>query len=171
LAKVSTKAFVNLKKFVANVPSSVDQRVSNLIALSVRQRMLAFIARGISPILGNGRFPGYKHAASRDASKYPFNVRKDYPAKRPRPVNLFLSGDFLRDLIARKVPGKKLSIEIGFKQGSLSAKKESGHREGVNGQPRRPIIPSESEEFNVTIKQIMVKMMKDAVRAAVKRGA
>lgn len=171
MAKVNSKALINLRKFVQTIPSRVDTNVSTLIALAVRQRMLDFIARGISPILGKGRFPAYKHAASRDKSKYPFSARKNYPSKRQRPVNLFLSGDFLNSLIAKKAPGKKLSIEIGFRRGSLSAKKESGHRGGVNGQPSRPIIPSESEEFNVTIKQIIVKMLRDAVRAAVRRGA
>jgi hypothetical protein len=165
LAKVNTTALINLRKFVKDIPKSIDDRTTKIIALSVREKMLDLISRGISPILGNGRFPGYKRAGDKDG--YPKNVRKKFPDKRNRPVNLFLSGDFLESI---KASGRNLIVKIEI-TGSKNKLKEQGHRERAGGQPARPIIPSENEEFNATIKQMILKMMKAAVKSAVKRGA
>lgn len=102
---------------------------------------------------------------SLDKSKkaYPFSVQKDFPSKRPRPVNLFLSGDFLSNLTYLiSGIGKKAVIEIGYID-DLSAKKESGHREGVNGQPKRPTIPTGNESFSTIIVQDVAKIVKAAL--------
>lgn len=124
--------------------------VGNEVLELVRQDTL----KGVSPIKGNGRFPKYK-----DTSKYPGGknspTRREFPDKRARPVNLWLSGEFLSSLQAftktdwRNSTVGKLSYKlfIGFKD-RLSRKKEQGHREGVNGQPMRPIIPEKSESFS-----------------------
>jgi hypothetical protein len=94
---------------------------------------------------------------------YPYSVQKDFPNKRPRPVNLFLSGDFLSNLTyALGIRGKAQVIEIGFFD-DLSAKKESGHREGVNGQPKRPIIPTGSERFSAIIAQDIATIARQAL--------
>lgn len=186
---------------------SIDDQVAFAVGFTVRQRMLQLISKGISPILGKGRFKEYKSISSvrenrsqartlkrtirnigssssanlirlkrkqaqlkKTASKlkkqYPYSVQKQFPSKKPRPVNLFLSGDFLSNLtysIADK--GKKKLISIGFLD-DLSAKKEQGHREGVNGQPSRPTIPKGSESFAQIIKLDIMKIMKDAIKRA-----
>lgn len=67
--------------------------------------------------------------------------------KKARPVNLKLSGAFLKDL---EVQVRNRIIEIGYFD-KLSAKKELGHREGANGQAVRPTIPLKSEKFNAVI--------------------
>ena len=161
MAKVKFSKELKLEKFLKSV-REVDDRTTNLVGLAIKQRMLALISKGVSPIKGNDRFPAYKNP-----KKYPKNVRKDFPAKRARPVNLFLSGMFLRSL--KLIKSSRGIIEIGFQNG-LSQKKEQGHREGAGGQPRRPIIPSRSEQFSVTIQREVLKMLRAATRAAVKRG-
>lgn len=94
---------------------------------------------------------------------YPFSVQSEFPDKRPRPVNLFLSGDFLSNLsYALGIRGKAQVIEIGFFD-DLSAKKESGHRDGVNGQPKRPIIPTGSERFSAIIAQDIATIARQAL--------
>lgn len=131
------------------------------------------VAKGISPIARKGRFAAYKWAAASNAirkvarsfkdkgrrkqarkiaedtkkNKYPYSVMKDFPNKRERPVNLELSGAFLADLKAKPTPK---GVTIGFGT-ELSELKEQGHREGVNGQPRRPIIPEGDEDFSPSI--------------------
>ena len=168
--------------------------------------MLSLISKGISPILGWGRFPEYKNVkqlnslrrngkslrALRKAGSgnqarirralsqnkrnqekarkgYPYSVQKTFPNKKPRPVNLFLSGDFLSNLTyALGRVGKKQLITIGFFD-ELSKKKESGHRVGVNGQPKRPIIPDSTESFSQIIKLDILKIMKDVIKRASKR--
>lgn len=88
-------------------------------------------------------------------SRYPFNVQKEFPHKKLRPVNLNLSGDFLDNLVSQ-VKNKKLRIGF-FKDPWM--KYESGHREGVNGQPKRPIIPNVGEEFTQSIYRRLVKSL------------
>lgn len=98
---------------------------------------------------------------------YPESVRKDFPQKRNRPVNLFLSGRFLKELEARVVQVDK--IKIGFFK-SYGQKLEQGHREGANGQPERPIIPLQnSEEFAKSIVFSTIKVVEDAIKDYLKK--
>jgi hypothetical protein len=102
---------------------------------------------------------------SRFASKrgYPYNVVKKFPDKRPRPVNLFLSGEFLASLEA-KVTGHagSFGIEVGFFTAD-QAIKEIGHRERANGQPSRPTIPIDREDFAVSIQRAIIKIVEEAI--------
>lgn len=117
----------------------------------LRKALLKTIARGVSPITGK-RFDAYK-----DPKKYPGNK------KPPRPVNLKLSGDFLKSLRVKAVNVRRESIDyrVYFNKES-SRKKEQGHREGAGGQPKRPIIPIESESYTdkivVALKRAIVKL-------------
>lgn len=170
----------DLRNILKGFEDVVDDRMANAVGYTIRQRMLQLIARGISPIFGYGRFPGYKgvSAARKTSAKaramrssksgrkpYPFSVQKQFPAKRPRPVNLFLSGSFLSDLtFAVASLGRKKVIEIGYFE-ELSAKKESGHREGVNGQPKRPTIPKGNETFSSVIISDILSLFRQGLRS------
>jgi hypothetical protein len=147
----------------------------------VIDEMKSVIAKGLSPIKGKGRFPEYigvtkirkvskvakslsggrKKTAKKKASDlkkkaYPYSVQDEFPGKKPRPVNMFLSGEFLKNLIA-KVTGKKL--EVGFFEEPWESY-EQGHREGANGQAKRPIIPTgDGEQFSDTIYRRLVKVV------------
>jgi hypothetical protein len=110
---------------------------------------------------------------------YPFSVQDEFPDKKERPVNLYLSGDFMKsleswlDLALKKSPdGNEAKIVkhlwIGFRD-ELSQKKEQGHREGANGQEKRPIIPEENEEFATSIQKIIIAGFREALKNAVKR--
>jgi len=113
------------------------QFVGDLVVEEVKIR----VAKGQSPIEKGKRFPAYKDP-------------KVYPAKqkRKRPVNLFLSGDFLNHLKARVRTGFRPRITIGFFD-KKSILKEKGHREGAGGQPKRPIIPLKNESFSRQVKR------------------
>lgn len=91
---------------------------------------------------------------------YPYSVQHKYSDKKPRPVNLFLSGKFLESLIY-KVNKKELKVVIQFDD-KLSELKEQGHREGVNGQPKRPIFPINSESL---AKSILVELENLLIKA------
>lgn len=204
----------NLKDLVAalnahidRLEAAVDDRVAGAVAFAVRERMLQLVSRGISPILGAGRFPEYKAVSegrkqgtqarvarnlarstrnasraqqARNASKrirsaaraakrgYPYSVQNEFPDKKPRPVNLTLSGDFLRALeIGFSAIGKRVRFAVGFYD-EAQAKKERGHREGANGQRKRPIIPKGQESFAETIKADIFQIVRQAVRNAAK---
>ena len=104
---------------------------------------------------------------------YPFSVQDKYPGKKPRPVNLFLSGAFLSSLKANITGAAgNVGIEIGFFPGSKDAEgveaylKEQGHREGANTQPERPIIPIGTEDFAQTIQNSIWKIIEEAIDQA-----
>lgn len=235
MAKNINELYADLSKFLdklADVASSEDLAAS--IGFTVRYRMLQLISRGISPILGYGRFPEYKGAlrrklvakgskfARREIAKissqiratkassiatgravsnsaigrlrarkahlkflksaaqkasqrgYPYDTKEYREGKKfPRPVNLFLTGEFLRSLTftVKKVE-KRAQITIGFFE-AKQALKEKGHREGANGQARRPIIPRKSEGWAETIRLDIMKLLRDAITKAArsaKRG-
>lgn len=97
------------------------------------------------------------------SGRYPFTKQAIALGKKPRPVNLLLTGEFLFHLqaIVTGVAGKH-GLEIGFFD-SKNAAKEDGHREGVNGQPSRPIIPLSGEDFAVTITNAIYKKIEEAL--------
>lgn len=101
-----------------------------------------------------------KNEAKSKITGYPFTVMKKYPNKRPRPVNLFLSGDFLEALKAL-VSGSETNakLELGFEDNSEESLIEEGHRIGWLGQGKRPIIPQGSEKFAQRIQRVAEKLM------------
>ena len=105
------------------------------------------------------------------ASKYPYSAMKKYPNKRVRPVNLYLSGAFLESLEAIVLGAAgQFTIEVGFFRDS-EAIKEIGHREGANGQPERPIIPVDREEFAQVIQDVIWQIIEEEIDTAAKRGS
>lgn len=151
-------------KTAAKIPTSSTARKLGKIVV---KEMKNNISKGISPIQGKGRFPGYKRAGDKDG--YPNTVRRQFPAKRRRPVNLKLSGAFLRMLRGKpKKVGRAFSPNVGFFD-NLSRKKESGHRDGVNGQPKRAIIPVGGESLKKSILIRVEKAFKAAILKVVRK--
>lgn len=123
-----------------------------------------------------------KEQARRDISgvsgRYPFTKEAIEAGKKPRPVNLTLHGDFLNALQA-KVTGTfgAHGIEVGFFPGWKDDKgveaytKEEGHREGANGQPKRPIIPIGTEDFAQRIQNIIWEIIEEEIDRAAAVGA
>ena len=168
-----------LRRDLARVSKmSADKAIRSLtrndlldVADATIDEMKTMISKGISPIKGEGRFPAYlwagkkslarkrgakKKALNREFSdKYPYSAMKKFPGKKERPVNLKLSGDFLNALSARV---GKSRIDIGFFDKPFEDY-ELGHREGANGQPKRPIIPIKGEELSPSIYRRLVKTL------------
>lgn len=187
----------DLLAYTAFIQESLDRRVAREIGDTVVEAMLDLIEKGISPIEGNGRFPEYKWAAFRNAAKrgrltvgrrkmnrrqllaaardaerrYPFTAFAISKGKKPRPVNLYLTGKFLRALTA-KVQGAAGSVGISIEfRDKLSEKKESGHREGVFGQPERPIIPINTEDFAQSIQLLIYEIIEREIDRAAARAS
>lgn len=186
-----------LTSLFEKLPEAFNTKFGQQLGDAVIDEMKKSIAKGVSPIAKDGRFPAYKgqemknqaNAIRKDArsrerdfgkkdsivknakstarrinkeaqKKYPYSVQKEYPDKKPRPVNLKLSGDFLKSLDSEVVgQGTNFDLKIGFFD-NLSVKKEQGHREQQNGQGYRPIIPIRGESFSEKIMRLIVKMFK-----------
>lgn len=166
--------FIKLKTKITgilNKPGTeiVSRATADDLGKSIVARMKKMITAGISTIEGNGRFPKYKHAGKPD--KYPAIARGDYPNKRQSPVNLTLSGEMLKNLSSTPVrTGKNWGPEISYT--GDAALKESGHREGVRGQPKRPTIPDarKGEKFNQTIMSLITETFTKAMSDFLKKG-
>jgi hypothetical protein len=150
-----------LKSFIEGVSElkeeAIDKKTATRIGIGVTSKMLDFISKGISPIQGAGRFPAYKNP-----KKYPGDL------KAKRPVNLYLSGDFLKSLDYREIKTSSGYATEIFYIGEES-KKEQGHREGAHGQPKRPTIPQGREEFVVAIQRIITNLFKDRIAEVIKK--
>lgn len=119
--------------------------------------MKSEIAAGKSPIAGKGSFPAYKHPDR-------------YPGKRKAhsPVNLNLTGRFMGSLTYSVSNSQNGPItNIGYRDAS-SVKKEQGHREGANRQPKRPTIPDSGigEAFSKKIESAFLAIILRAVKRA-----
>lgn len=101
---------------------------------------------------------------------YPYNTEEYRKGKkRPRPVNLWLTGEFLRSLTFQILPaGKRKMLSLGWFNDPKNAVKEKGHREGAGGQPKRPILPRAGEKWARTIQLDIMKLLRDAVSKAAK---
>lgn len=175
-ASAKLDRIASLQRKLEALKTPVDQPTSDRVGEAVISEMKDMISKGISPVEGQGRFPAYLAQANASKAKkskvpsagakrgYPYSVQGRFPSKRDRPVNLFLSGDFLNNLIFKpiKIKGSYSTI-IGFFD-SLSKKKEQGHREGAHGQPSRPIIPTGQEGFAQRIQRILFQIYQERVR-------
>lgn len=140
---------IRKEKLERSLTKTEVQEIGSLALTEMKTR----IAKGISPITGD-RFQAYLNP-------------KRYPGKKKpqRPVNLFLSGDFLQSLKMTAAGGKNAFIRIFFSD-KLSIKKERGHREGAGGQPRRPIIPQGGESFSEGITLALKRKLREIISKA-----
>lgn len=187
------KRLLALKDKLDKLTRPVDQETAHAVGVATIKEMTTLIERGISPIEGSGRFPAYKAQAKKnlanklarglkrsgnaagaarakakasEASKgYPYNTEEfKKGSKKDRPVNLWLKGDFLRALKYRlKLFKGSYVTDIGFFDPKQEVK-EQGHREGANGQPKRPIIPTSQEGFAQRIQRIFFTIYRNRVR-------
>jgi len=137
------------------VSKPVTRDTAKKIGKTTVNTMLDMVSKGKNPI---------KKERLRIYSKsYKKQIKSQvglFAGKAIRPVNLKLSGKFLKKL-KFKVKGfaRKVSLRIGFFD-RRSIKLEKFHRDGT-GNARRPIIPVGEEQFKAPInkaaKEIMIK--------------
>lgn len=146
----------------------LERRTLEEIGVEVVKEVKVFISQGISPVKSVKRFEGY--AAQRlkgskpDSQLYPRSVQKKFPSKAVRPVNLYLSGEFLKTLEHRVVNGK---LDIGHL--NPDAKTDAlieTHNEGKHKHvPRRQYLPTgQGEKFVVTIERLLKNLIVKAIK-------
>lgn len=160
--KLDQKAVDRIKTKLQALKAPMDKGTASDLGKLMVTEMRSMITKGISTIEGQGRFPAYKHQGVKN--KYPASVKKNYPGKRDRPVNLTLSGDFLKGLDSEPISTRSgFATDIGYFDES-EALKEQGHREGVHSQPKRPTIPKRGETFAQRIQRIISNIYRKRVR-------
>ena len=110
------------------------------------------IAKSLRRKAAEAKKKGYPDSLSRKV--------KQETGKKARPVNLKLYGDFLEHLTAKV---RSRIIEIGYFD-QKSSLKELGHREGANGQAKRPTIPVGKEKFNAAIEAQMLRAIDEVLK-------
>lgn len=166
--KINLNAFNNLSKKIKQINSN---RIKNQIGSTTVREMKQFISKGISPIRGKGRFPGYKKSYLQQIrGNLAFFTRSDgkvvgfkpkrrsqkFSNKKERPVNLTLTGQMLKSL-KHSLTGK--GVRIGY-SGKEASDKELGHRKGTNKQRKRPTIPNPPrEKFALTIQNKIIALI------------
>lgn len=152
------------------VTSGFQNKLGKTIVSEIKSR----IKTGRSPVAKAGRYPGYKADRSGDRknpSFYPNSVKKKFPRKQRRPVNLTLSGAMLKELTWGMTKG-------GVKIGMLKASKRikdifESHNEGTNesrGVPRRPILPTgKGEKFTASIVRRIRSLYLARVRQVIRK--
>lgn len=149
--------------------SHLSSEFKSQMGFKVVEDMKQFMSAGQSPVKGVGRFEAYSTQRNKDPKKrlYPFNVKKEYPGKQVRPVNLKLSGD-LYDSIDYRV------IQSGVQVGHFSPSKDirekfEKHNLGTDPRvPKRQYLPGQGQTFNVSImrnlKELVISRIKSILR-------
>jgi hypothetical protein len=159
--KFDTQRFERLiRKLEAITKNFIDGATAEKLGAACIYEMKRLITVGKSPIKGTGKFPPYKN-------------KKKYPGDRKpgTPVNLKLSGDFLNSLRSKMVSNPKgiNSVKIYF-DSEESVNKELGHRQGANGQPKRPIMLDQKagEKLDAKINATLVRILKGRLKELLK---
>jgi hypothetical protein len=151
--KITAKVKISpafLKK-IDSISNVMNKTTATKVGEEVVDQIKTFTAGGVSPIAGNGKFPAYK-----DPKIYPGD-------RKPKsPVNLRLSGDFMSSLRATTKPDGKDYVAVVSYPGNEN-KKEQGHRDGANSQPKRPTLPVKGETFAEKIKAAYTKIIEDRI--------
>ena len=164
--------------------NAVDQKTATALGRVIVKGIRDLTERGDSPIKGpgvSGKLPayrrGYVEQIRRGGRRFPgprqpagFRRRR-FRGKSVRPVNLRLSGEFMRSLRFKVVnSGSGKGALIGFRTRE-SERKERGHREGANNQRKRPIIPEarRGETFAQRITQKVLAILNKRINAITKR--
>lgn len=162
--KINDASRKRIQKKLEALTRPMTKASTKKMGQEVIAEMKNLIGKGVSPITGK-RFPKYKKSYRDQIKKY---HSKKY-GKKNTPINLKLTGDFLKDLSSRVISKGKLNLSEIFFKTELSEKKEEGHRKGANRQRKRPILPKGKEKFAQRIQNILILFTRDAVRKIIRK--
>ena len=178
-----TKVKVNFRGMEKLFKGFFSRSFAEQVSSVVKHHIKRSIAVGKSPVQGVGRFPGYKAVETnkklRKVKKgggkiskvgYPYSVQSQFPSKKVRPVNLFLSGKYLSDL-DHKISVRKKSLTIGFFRG-LSKKKAQTHNEGLHPKvPQRKHLPTgKDERFTASVDRVLKELFAKRLKIVIAKS-
>lgn len=171
-ADIDMKALNSLKKKTRDLKKPITRDFARRIGQVTVKEMKKLIKKGLSPLKGAGSFPAYRGSYGKQITKKGYVIVGGTKyRKKLRPVNLKLTGDFLKSLKYRVVKGKTgFDTKVGyFKLKSID--KEEGHRTGHNEQAERPTIPQRrlKEDFKRTISEKYVGLIDKAIAKVANR--
>lgn len=161
---IDTRGLKRLKDKLTKtqVVKAIKSKDAKDVGDSVTKEMLKLISKGQSPIKkarGSGRFPAYKESYLKQIAE----KEGIFATKKKTPVNLKLTGDFLKALTSNVVNENGQYVTEIFYEGKEDDK-ERDHRKGARGQRKRPTIPQGKEEFRTKIIREVEKIYKRALQ-------
>lgn len=153
----------------ADVKAKLQKTVDEKFIADVNNEVVGEIKRminaGVSPVQsveGGRRFKKYK-----DEKKYPAKQ------KAKRPVNLFLSGEMLRNYVAERVNGIRLSLGISKKADKAVKDRAEANNVGTVNEKgevaiaARRFVPLEGESYAVSVmrklKNVYARRIKELI--------
>lgn len=167
--KINLKDTLILKDRIRRLRKPINRKDGNRLGRGVVEEIKNTTLKGGSSVRGGefgGRMPKYKPSYL-DSIK-----RGRFPGKKIRPVNLRLTGDFMKSLkfkLAKTPQG--FAPDVGYFN-RKSKQKEEGHREGANNQEKRPTIPEpkKGEKFGAKIDVFIRRFYRDTLRKLIKQS-
>ena len=157
-SKLAVKA---LRKFLKKSQKNFGILAKPVIGKAIDRNIEA----GISPVKGGGRFKKYSDSYKDQieenegiimGSDGNLNI-----GKRPRPVNLFVSGKARKSL---KVKRTAKGVTVKYKSKIMGF-----HNAGAGSLPRRAVIPKDGEKFTRKITKLLKFLAIKSVAKAKKR--
>lgn len=153
-SKVKVKVTLDFER---DLPRLIQKGVNDEVGRVVVEKVKEYVAAGVSPVKGEGKFEPYKNP-----------IRYPGDRKSRLPVNLYLTG---RMLAALKWWDSPRGLTIGFKDPSSTEHKiAETHNEGTQDNvPQRKFLPTaQGDEFTEritnAIRQVYAKFLSDIIR-------
>ncbi len=161
--KLNKLASIVDKRKVMN--RGTQKKLGTLVVKEMKRR----IAKGLSPVKGEPKYTAY---ASKGKGKgYPNtpDIKKRFPGKKSRPVNLHLSGKWLKKLrFRRKIGG----ITVGWLNPTkLEKALIETHNQGLHPHvPKRKVLPNgPGDDYVASIKRIIKKVVLDRIKSIINK--
>jgi len=168
MAKV-TFNLINLKNGI-NGAKIVNKSFAKKLGISVDTKVKEFISKGLSPVKSEKRFAGYratragtglsrKEARAAEKNLYPNNLDQRFNKKK-RPVNLSVTGSFLKEITHQKT---KFGIKYGLIKGTAKHKDMfETHNDGEHKHvPQRKFIPNQvGDSWKPTITRLVRELFR-----------
>ena len=139
----------DFKKFLPDARTSIAKDMKRSIVDIIVEKIVS----GLSPVRGQNRYPKYSDAYGKVKG-------------RKQPVDLVQSGDMLNNLKAVITSRKNIRLEF---PNALQRKKAKRHNSGLNGMPKRKILPTVSGEvFKKDILNKIIAIMNKAIQKTIR---
>lgn len=177
------KVFINFRKLRGNLSRReiVNQSFGRVLGRKIEIEVRRDIGAGKSSVKGEGRFQSYlgpslgrglrgRTKKSVEKSFYPGSVKSKFPNKKNRPVNLRLSGSYLKKLTNRTFAGL---VELGFLNlDKVTRGKFETHNLGEHPHvPKRKHLPTEKgDKFTPRINRLIKNLYTQRIKSIIRRG-
>lgn len=177
------KVITNFKKLRGKLSRReiVTKGFGTVLGRKIEIEIRRDISAGKSPVKGVGRFAKYigpslssglrgKTKKAVEKSFYPGSVRGKYPDKKNRPVNLRLSGDYLKKLKNRTFAG---IVEIGFfTLDKVTRGKFQTHNNGTHKHvaQRKHLPTAKRDKFTPRIQRMVKKLYTNRIKSILRLG-